>query len=212
MSVNPDLGGGLGLSVPWASARWPARWSAIADDAGDVRLKIDPGTFHDTYFPLAYAYFRRRTPDEASAEDLTAITFERILHGLGSFRPRSDDADRDTRIWVYRVAANVYKNHLRSQGREQSRVVRFLRDRKLHVDERQQTELRLTLEQALQRLDPQDRDILGLHYWESLTAAQIACIQACTQREVYTVLARCHRQLRMYLGSGIVGGQACDET
>ncbi len=154
--------------------------------------------FYDRWFPLVYAYFRRRTADTETAEDLTAETFERILKALGRFKP-GPDAERSTRVWVYRIAGNVYKNTLRRWSREKVRHDAWADMWTSTIDRRDDSDRAILVARALQHLDPLDRDIVGLRFWEGLTAREIADVVDLTQREVYTAIERCVRQLQRRL-------------
>jgi RNA polymerase sigma factor (sigma-70 family) len=160
-----------------------------------------PATFYRTWFARIHAYFARRTPDAATAEDLTADTFERIVSALPGFRPNDNPAAE--RVWVYRIAANVYKNHLREAGRRQARDATWAADwEPVAGGDREQS---IALGQAVATLDAGDQDMLGLRYWEGLTAGEIGDVLGLSQREVYTGLERCLRALRRQLTEGAPG-------
>lgn len=164
-----------------------------------IRDESAAGAFYDTHFPLVYAYFRRRTADVSAAEDLTAETFERILGALDRFVPGSN-ATQSARVWVYRIAGNVYKNHLRGVGRETSRMAAWARGWHPADSEQIGVEASIVLGEAVSSLAVADRNVLGLWYWESLSAPEIAQVVGGSSREVYTTIDRCLRQLRRRLG------------
>ena len=169
-----------------------------ADDRSPVRDRLSASAFYERWFPAVYTYFRRRTSDEETAQDLTSETFERIVKALPRFRP-GEDAERSTRVWVYRIAGNVYKNTLRRWSREAARDEAWAEGWTAVADERPDSERALLLGRAVLALDPLDRDILGLRFWEGLTAREIAEVVELSQREVYTALERCMRVLRREL-------------
>ena len=159
---------------------------------------MDPG--FERWLPPVYAYFRRRVADDETAEDLTSETFERILRALPRFSPRGD-VERATRVWVYRIAGNVYKNTLRRWGRRGAHDAALAEGAPAAVEERAGLEHALMVRRAMAALEAGDRDILTLRYWDGLTAREIAEVVGMAQREVYTALERCHRQLRRTLGA-----------
>lgn len=154
-----------------------------------------PEAFYQAWFPRVYAYFARRSSDRATAEDLTAETFERILGALSDFRTDGDPVS--TRAWVYRIAANVYKNRLRSEDRRKARDSAWAE--RWRPEAGVDLELSLVLGHAVSQLDPSDRDVLGLRFWEELTAVEISSVLGLEQRQVYTILDRCMRELRRQL-------------
>jgi RNA polymerase sigma-70 factor (ECF subfamily) len=155
-------------------------------------------TFYDAHLPLVYAYFARRTPDAPTAEDLTAETFERLAVAWPSFVPRGDP-ETTMRIWVYRVAANVYRNAWRGALRREARHAAWLSEQPTSADPRTAAERRVLLGQALAGLTPSDRDLLGLRFWEELSAPEIAAVLDLNPREVYTRIERCLRVLKREL-------------
>ena len=64
-----------------------------------------------------HRFLRRRTGDDALADDLTALVFERCWTALPGFRPHH----ATLRPWLLRIAANVVASHYRSEGRRRRR-------------------------------------------------------------------------------------------
>jgi len=172
---------------------------AVGRDGSDSpEPALDPAEFYDAWFAKVYAYFRRRTPSHEVAEDLTSETFERIVRALPRFRA-GPDAGRSTRVWVYRIAGNVYKNSLRSRGRRQARLEAYAEGWVATADDVPGSDARVMVAAALGSLDGDDRNILGLRFWEGLTAKEIGDVVGMSQREVYTAIERCMRQLQREL-------------
>lgn len=155
-------------------------------------------TFYETWLPAVYAYFARRTPDAATAEDLTAAAFERMVGALPAVGD-GQAAASTTRAWVYRVAGNVYKNALRESGRRSVRDEAWGASWRPEPGGRAELEMSLTVGQAMAQLPPTDRDLLGLRFWDGLNAVEIAAVHDCTPRAVYTAIERCLRQLKRQL-------------
>ncbi len=162
-------------------------------------MRESPTDFYETHLPLVYAYFVRRTDDVPTAEDLTAETFERIATAWSDFEPRGDAA-MATRVWVYRIAGNVLKNALRSSARREVYHRAWFAEQRGHDDPGATVEYRLMLDQALGALPPEDRDLLGLRFWEGLSGPEIASVLDLSPREVYTRVERCLRTLKRELG------------
>ena len=95
-------------------------------EASAARVALEAAAFYDRWFPLVYRYFRRRSSDTETAEDLTAETFERIVKALPRFEP-GPHPERSTRVWVYRIAGNVYKNSLRKREQGEGPACRLYR-------------------------------------------------------------------------------------
>lgn len=124
------------------------------------------GNFGDV---LAYAL--RRCPSREDAEDVVAETFAVAWRRLDEL-PEDDEA----RLWLFGTARLIRSNRIRGHGRRQ-RLLGRLRHRV------RQTDLpgveggviaHQRLRQAMSALSEADREVLGLHAWEGLTAEQIA--------------------------------------
>jgi RNA polymerase sigma factor (sigma-70 family) len=67
----------------------------------------------ERYHVLLYNFFLRLTLEKALSEDLTQNLFYRVLRYRRSFEPASGSF----RSWVYRMARNIYADHLRQEQR-----------------------------------------------------------------------------------------------
>ena len=67
----------------------------------------------DRYATPLYNFFLRLTVDRMLSEDLTQNLFYRVLRYRQSFEPASGSF----RSWVYRMARNVFADHLRQEQR-----------------------------------------------------------------------------------------------
>jgi RNA polymerase sigma factor (sigma-70 family) len=122
-----------------------------------------------------YRYLRRRVGDQL-AEELTAETFTKALHARGRF----DISSPSALPWLYGIAINLIRMHIRSERRRQ-RVQRLLAQAPFQpastseVDDRVDAEwLGPALSAALKALSPDQREVLLLHAWGGLSHAEIA--------------------------------------
>ena len=81
-----------------------------------ARSRFDASAFgelYDFYLPRIHGFILRRVRDRATAEDLTAMTFERALGAVrrDGFRNESFGG------WLYRVGSNAVVDHVRRSGR-----------------------------------------------------------------------------------------------
>lgn len=89
-----------------------ARMDAAREQALVARSRVDASAFgelYDYYLPRIFGFVIRRVGDRATAEDLTAMTFERALGAVRSGAFRNDAFGG----WLYRVAANAVVDHVR---------------------------------------------------------------------------------------------------
>jgi RNA polymerase sigma-70 factor (ECF subfamily) len=159
----------------------PLLVAAISD--GDSELvkrlqKRDPqalGELYDRYGRMAYALILRIVRDAATAEDLVQETFLRIWNRVQGF-----DGDRGALGgWLLAVARNRAIDYLRSKSGR-------MRDA-LELNENEHPSLYADLEQdvlnsdraqrlrkALEKLNPNQRNVIELAYFEGLSQTEMA--------------------------------------
>ena len=92
-----------------------------------ARATVEPAAFaaiYDHYFPRIYAYVRYRTPDRATADDLTATIFTRALERLAAY----DGAQGPFAPWLFTIARNAVSDYLRAGRRRRWLPLDRLRD------------------------------------------------------------------------------------
>jgi RNA polymerase sigma-70 factor (ECF subfamily) len=151
--------------------------------AGRLRLERAPSfaAAAEAHLDDVYRYLLVLTRNPATAEDLTAETFERALRAWRRFDPRRATA----RTWLCALARNAALDWFRAEQRRRRREER--------VAEREQSieapDLGLSpaLEQALGELSAADREVIALRIvldLDASTAARLIGISAtaCTTR------------------------------
>ena len=79
---------------------------------GPRRSPGDFGELVDMHQAEILRYLRRLTGNLATAEDLFQDTFLRAFGGFARLRAGSNH-----RVWLYRIATNLFLNHRRATGR-----------------------------------------------------------------------------------------------
>lgn len=116
------------------------------------------------------AYFERRVEPRDDAADLLAETM------LQAWR-RRESAPRDAteiRMWLFGIARNVLANHRRS-GRRRVALASKLRGH-LNRSVTPSEEDALVVRDAVERLDPEQRELVKLINWEGFTVKEAATI------------------------------------
>ena len=138
-----------------------------------------------------YAFVAYRTGDPATAEEIVGDTFERVVRS----RRRFDRSKGSEQSWLYAIALNLVTDHLR-----RARAERRAYDSVGHRDERGDGQDPLAhvadrdqLFRALDRLEPEVREVLALRFGADLRLKDIAKL---TGRPLSTVHERLHRGLR----------------
>jgi RNA polymerase sigma factor (sigma-70 family) len=136
------------------------------------------------YSGLILAYARRRTPDDAAAQDVVAETFATAWRRIDDV-PDGEDA----RPWLYAVARRVLANAHRSEERRSALA------RRLATQPPPPVELPPTIDdgrlaRAFAALSDDDRELLTLVGWDGLDRDDIAVVLGCSRG---TVRVRLHR-------------------
>jgi RNA polymerase sigma-70 factor, ECF subfamily len=151
---------------------------------------------YDRYVDQIYAFAYRLTNDEVLAQDVTAVTFEKALRYLKSYRWQGIPFV----AWLYRIARN--------EAIQQQRRQRWLAP--LHgwltsgsnVEKTAQAHQQQdAVHTALRRLSQRDREVIILRFFEDLSSAEVASVLGCSRANVYVRLHRALTRLRQELES-----------
>jgi RNA polymerase sigma-70 factor (ECF subfamily) len=181
------------------------------DPRSDEQLLADhlagvPGAFDclvARYAQELYGFLCRFVTDSATAEDLIQETFVQVHLAAASFDPA-----RSLRPWLYTIAANKARDHLRSRGRRQeysldssvggeeglvpSRTVAAATSLPESVETEEQKAL---VRRLIDRMPEHLRLILMLGYYQQLPYAEIAEILGIP---VGTVKSRLHAAVNYF--------------
>jgi len=155
------------------------------------------------HLDVIYNYCYRRTSSWTAAEDLSATVFLEVWR----HRRRAVELDGSILPWLYGIATNVCRNHLRSHRRGVQAMSRLeLVDRSVsevsplddrvaeRIDAGRRLRRALT---ALAGLPVDDQDVFVLVCWEQLSYPQAAQALGIPVGTVRSRLARVRRHLRL---------------
>lgn len=166
------------------------------------------------------AFFSRRTRDRAFAEDLTQQAVLQVLRGLPRFRGAAS-----LRTWALRIAANLWRDHLRRQaaspieraagevdnepavstlatlGRRPPALAEEAHDRRATHD---------CLLTAVRELPVEARRILLLHDFGDMPLAEAAAALGCSAGAAKVRLHRARRRLAEGCRAGCVSEAGSD--
>jgi RNA polymerase sigma factor (sigma-70 family) len=147
--------------------------------------------FFERHAPALVRFFRGLVRDDA--EELVQETFVRMLEGQDRMR-----AGTDPRAYLFGIARNVLHEHVR----------KLVRDRKVDPDVESMAKIepgpstiaarrreQRMLAEALRQLPVRFQVIVQLHYWDKLTAADIAAIEGITASGMRDRLMRARKLL-----------------
>lgn len=166
-----------------------------------IRSRAEPeafGTLFDRHADAVFGYFARRVP-RSEVPDLVAETFRVAFDA----RHRFDPGRVRARPWLYGVATNVLRHHLRRGRRQQAAHLRLAPPSGTShgADDGVAAALDAAVEwplvaAALEQLAPIDREALLLVAWEELSYAEVAEATGVPVGTVRSRVNRARRRLR----------------
>jgi len=147
--------------------------------------------YRDQFRPV-YNYLYFRLLNHATAEDLLADVFVRVVRSRETFDP----AKATPEAWLWRIARNRLFDHFRSMHKvdniEQVSEARFaVTDDYEGLDDTAQQ-----ARQLLAVLSPEDRELVYLKYWQEMPNKQIAELLDLNASTVSTRLSRAMAKMR----------------
>jgi RNA polymerase sigma factor (sigma-70 family) len=139
-----------------------------------------------------FGFLTYRTGDRVLAEDLVADTFERVLRARRRFDPRKGRE----KAWIYAIAMNL----LRDAARRRQTEERALETVGAGPDAAAPHEVlddRDEIRRAMERLSPEERDVVALRFGGDLTVPEIAKLVG---ESLTTCEGRLYRALRKLRG------------
>ena len=146
------------------------------------------GLLFERYKKPLFGYFFRTIHDKETSEDLVQNVFYRIL----KYRSKFAGTGKFTN-WMYHIAHNVSIDHFRKNKLNQNTEeitdsdLKYLKTKGENFSENDE---KLQLSQALQLLNPQEREVLVLSKYQGLKYREIGEIIGCTEGAVKTKVFR----------------------
>jgi RNA polymerase sigma-70 factor, ECF subfamily len=166
-----------------------------SDDALIRRAQaLDPGALaelYDRHFDGIYRYLFTRMRHQADAEDLTEQVFLKMVDSIARYRPRGVAFSS----WLYRIAHNLLVDRYRRAGRDAVELSSQLQDDRPHADPAtmaQHSEDRRRLTEAIQRLTPEQQQVITMRFIDNLEVEEIARL---TRRRPGAIHSMQHRAL-----------------
>ncbi len=174
------------------------------DNAGpalepSAEVQARAGDWYATYGRAVYSYVRFHLPSADAAEDVTADTFLKVFRAADQYDP----ARAQPQTWIFRIAQNTLRDHLR-KARVRRHVplgsMRDLTSETPSAEERLLWEERVArLLEAVSALSQGDREIIGLRYGSGMDTAMVAEVLGLGESAVRTRLWRALARLRRVL-------------
>lgn len=145
----------------------------------------------DIYAGRCYGYFYRLTSDRDLSEELLSELFLRLVEKIGSYKGGAFES------WLFRVAANIFHDHLRARQRRKKLLEAKRAELELvptgvrKSDSKDETLDRLQVQ--LNRLDADTRELIVLRFYSELSFKEIAELRS---EPIGTALSKLHRGLK----------------
>jgi RNA polymerase sigma factor (sigma-70 family) len=140
-----------------------------------------------------YAYVRTLLGDDASAEDVTALAFERAYRRRASFDPGRGSQ----RGWLFGIARNAALDELRRRRRSAPLLGELPDEAAAAPDEEADLAVRrTTVRAALATLAPRERELVALKFHGGLSNAELATVLGTSESNAGTRVHRAVAKLR----------------
>ncbi len=154
---------------------------------------------YDKYFDAIYRYIYRRVSDQETVEDLVSQTFYDALSHLKSYQFRGFPFSS----WLYKIAHNNVLKFYRNNSKYQKVDLEEIAE--LKDGNEDTTELAKSLEEkeyvqnALDKMEFEEREIVRLKYFEEVSNIEIAEIMGISANNVGVKLFRVLKKLKSLL-------------
>ena len=140
---------------------------------------------YDVISPRLLGFARRRTGNDARAQDIVQQTFLQLHRACGDFRP-----GMRLRPWIMTIALNLGRDLLRRRGRRPEHVLEEEALPGIPVEEGPDQDVARRVRAALSGLPREQREVIELHWFEQLSFNEIATIVGASSG---AVRVRAHR-------------------
>jgi RNA polymerase sigma-70 factor (ECF subfamily) len=161
---------------------------------------------HNRYYPEIYRFVRFRVGDAATAEDITADVFMRLLVAIH----RGRGPNSNLRGWLFRTTSNVVNDHYRDiynhPKDESAEILEQKKDLYLPQSDpgtlMEQTERSRQLQKALDQLTDPQKLVITLRFGNRFSLEQTSKLMGKNVNSVKALQFRALEALRKKLGNG----------
>lgn len=159
------------------------------------------GLLFERYHRILFGFFYNKNKDVTLSEDLVQNVFIRILKYKHRYR-----GDGEFKNWIFHIARNVNVDHYRKKRIKHTEKVEDWQDQieDNSPDKSQQMmqeEKLAKLRQALQKLEPENREVLVMSKLQGLKYKEIGQLLGCTEGAVKVKVFRALKSLKSIYGT-----------
>ena len=143
----------------------------------------------DLYARRCYGYFYRLSGDRTLSDDLLSELFVKLVEKIGSYKGGAFES------WLFRVASNIFYDHLRSRQRQAKLLEAHKADLELEEQYRRRDDSDASdrLQAQLAKLDEDTRQLIVLRFYSQMSFKEMADMRA---EPIGTTLSKLHRGLK----------------
>lgn len=153
------------------------------------------------YMPI-YKYVYMRTPSKEDCQDVTALVFEKAMQKIALYKPQGYAFS----AWLFQIARHEISNFYRSTNKTRVSVISEQELAQLggtmHEYWEGEQHQKMSDEQlmnALQKIDPEDLELIEWRFFEGRSHQEIAGILDITEGNVRVKMHRALQTLKNYL-------------
>ncbi|HMA62466.1 MAG TPA: RNA polymerase sigma factor [bacterium] len=141
-----------------------------------------------------YGLFMKMTGSHDIADELTQKTFIKVYDNLSTFR-----GDSELSTWIYRIAVNVGKNHLRKE--KAKKLIGLDKIKSLSEENNVQlnSDIKNKIHEAVQKLSPKQNMVMLLRGFQDLPYKQIGAIMGISENSAKVNYSHALKNLKKYL-------------
>ena len=143
----------------------------------------------DLYARRCYGYFYRLSGDRTLSDDLLSELFVKLVEKIGSYKGGAFES------WLFRVASNIFYDHLRSRQRRHKLLEAHKAELELEQQYRRPDDSDASdrLQQQLAKLDEDTRQLIVLRFYSQMSFKEMAEMRS---EPIGTTLSKLHRGLK----------------
>lgn len=164
--------------------------------------KRDPEKFivlYDKYFNQIYRYVYRRVNEKETAEDLVSQTFYDAFSHLKDYEWRGYSFS----AWLYKIAHNNvlkwYRERQKTPLSEMAEGFEFVDEQTNLVKDVIEKETQGEIQELLAKLEPEDREIIRLKFFEEASNIEIAEIMGLSPNHIGVKVFRALKKVKILL-------------
>lgn len=154
---------------------------------------------YDKYFDQIFRYVYRRVSDKDAVEDLVSQTFYDAFSHLKSFEWRGFPFSS----WLYKIAHNNvlkwYRQNQKTQAVDLDKMHEIVDLQPTQDQEAVQKEEQHEIQLVMQQLDPEEREIIRLKYFEGVSNIEIAEIMGLSANHIGVKVYRTLKKVKQLL-------------